>query len=119
MAKKGNEGWAFGFGLLAGVFLGLYLSSDRGRELRHRTREKIGDFSEELGEMAQQKFGQIASEVETVVEKGQAMVDKMGKSVKKSLEQSSNAADDVIADVKTRFQKGVDKAKKRLEEDES
>ena len=86
--------------------------------MRHRTREKIGDFSEELGEMAQQKFGKIASEVETVVEKGQAMVEKMGKSVKKSLEQSSNAADDVLDDVKSRFQKGIEKAKKRLEEEE-
>jgi gas vesicle protein len=114
MSKKNNSRWAFGLGLLAGALAGYYLNSNQGREWRRRTRQQVNEMTQEVSDRAREQFNQLTDKVEALTRKAQSYFDNLTHSAEEKVEKAKHAADEVAEEVKSSFQKGVDKARRKV-----
>ena len=115
MKDKTKDRLNFGLGLLAGVFLGYYISSDEGKELRKIARRQLDEISEQLGEKVQEQIGLISESVESALTKGRTYVEDATDSVHEEVDRSSDSAEDVLSSAKSSFFRGMEKARRRIE----
>lgn len=115
MKDKTKDRLNFGLGLLTGIFIGYYISSDEGKELRKIAQGQLDDISEQLGEKVQEQIGLISESVESALMRGQTYVEGATGSVQDEVERSSDSAEDVLSSAKSSFFRGMERARRRIE----
>ncbi len=115
MEDKTKDRINFGLGLVTGIFIGYYISSDEGKELRQIAQKRLDEISEELGEKVQEQIGLVSESVESAFLKGRSYVEEASDSVEGEIERSSESAEDVISSARSSFLKGMEKARRRVE----
>lgn len=115
MKDKTKDRLNFGLGLLTGIFIGYYISSDEGKELRKIAQRQLDDISEQLGEKVQEQIGLISESVESALMRGQTYVEGATGSVQDEVERSSDSAEDVLSSAKSSFFRGMERARRRIE----
>lgn len=115
MKDKTKDRLNFGLGLVAGIFIGYYISSEEGKELRKIARRQLEGISEQLGEKVQEQIGLITENVESALTKGQAYVEDASGSVQKEMDEGSDSAEDVLSSARNSFFRGMEKARRRIE----
>lgn len=108
------RGLFFLAGAASGLALGLYLHSDKGSALREQLTEHWEDLLENLGERAQEQFGELLSSLNAALEKGLLFVDDLEQQMEEGLETTGAEADDFMEDAEASFEQGMDRAKARL-----
>ena len=106
----------FGLGVLAGVALGYYLTSDEGKELRMQAQRRLEELSEELGEKFQEQIDSVASGVDAIFAKGQQYAQDVESSFKSEIDRTTESAEDVISGAKNSFMRGMERARRRMKE---
>lgn len=115
--RKGNL--SFGVGLLAGLFIGYYLVSEEGRQLRRNLQAKITDLGEDLEDKVQKTLGNAASEFSSAVKLGMDLV--QAPPAEEPFEEPEadepEHASSPIDNVRNDFLRGLEKARRRIAEE--
>ena len=113
-----KEGWALGFGLLAGIALGYYLNSNEGRAARRKAKVRFDEYGQQVYNQARERSGQLVDKAKTQIEQGKQWANETATNVKSTVtskaEELKNTASSSANTVKSSFQKGMDKAKANL-----
>lgn len=115
MEKETKNRLNFGLGILAGAFIGYYLASDEGKELRTKALKRLEELSEEMGEKFQEQIELIAAGVDAVFAKGQEYAEDVEAGFKSEMDKTTDSAEDVIAGARNSFMKGMERARRRME----
>jgi len=112
--RKGNL--SFGAGFVAGVFIGYYLVSPEGRQLRRSIRTKVMDLGEDLEDKLQQSVTGAIAEFGAAVNLGMHLVQtphlKEAASETQKTEPSSYKSP--VDEVRDNFVLGLEKARQRI-----
>ncbi len=116
MDNRGNERFLFLVGLLTGVGVGFFLTSERGKELRQQADQRLREFGDDVSTRAQHTAYSATQNVESALEQSKTYVDQFADSVKKGTDASAKAVDSIIDEARKNFISGLEKAQKVLEE---
>jgi hypothetical protein len=115
--RKGNL--SFGVGLVAGLFIGYYLMSEEGRQLRRNLQAKITDLGEDLEDKVQKTLGNAVSEFSSAVKLGMDLV--QAPEAEAPFEEpepdESEHAVSPIDHARNHFLRGLEKARRRIAEE--
>ena len=119
MNDQKNKTWiglAFGFGILAGGALGLYLNSDRGRKFRKEASKQVNEFGEKASVVAREKAHQFTDGVAHTVERSRQWVDEVSDRIVERMKHAEETAEDIVEDGMKKAKRTIAKKSKALEE---
>lgn len=117
MKDRTRERVALGLGLFAGVAMGLFLNSDKGRKIRKDAGEKAGELADKakdefnhLSEEARIRARKLSDEVTQAVSHGKEFVAHTGETFKEKAQWLRGTAEEKLDVVEKDFKAGVDYA---------
>lgn len=133
-----GKGWALGFGLLSGIAIGYYLNSNEGRSMQRKAKAQFDEYgnqvstktnelvgtaktrSQEYIDQAKTKTNDLTSQAKVKLEEGKQWANTQAENVKKTIDEKSEAAKTssktAVSDAQGSFQRGVNKAERKLDE---
>lgn len=116
MNQKNKDRLSFGLGLAAGLFVGYYLSSEEGQELRKRVQQRLLELSEDLGLRVQEQFDNLSEYLDAFLNKGEDMAEKVKETVSSGTEEAGEKAESFVADARSSFLRGMERARRTVEQ---
>ena len=113
--RKGNL--SFGVGLVAGLFIGYYLMSEEGRQLRRNLQAKITDLGEDLEGKVQETLGGAVSEFGSAVKLGMELVQAPPADEPAPEPEELPRDNSPIDKARNNFMRGLEKARRRIAEE--
>ena len=113
--RKGNL--SFGVGLIAGLFIGYYLVSAEGRQLRRKVQSRVLDLGEDLEDKIEETLGGAVAEFSSAVKMGMDLV--QATPANRPAPQAADAThdDSPIDQARNNFLRGLEKARQRIAEE--
>lgn len=130
--QSNNNNWKLLVGLAGGAALGWWLNTDKGREFRKNTGEKLNEFGNTVSETTQRQYANAAENVKSAIETGKEGLNNTLETGKKSLNETLevgktyatsiaetaksklnievNQVEDVIDEAESAFDRGARKA---------
>ncbi len=109
----------FGLGLIAGAALGYWLNSEKGKAFRKDVATMVGEYSDELSVMARENALKLSGNLSTAMEDGQHWVSGAKGKLKTSIHELADTAEHTVDDVADKLETGLEKARRRVEENAS
>lgn len=114
--ESNNSGWIFLAGLATGAVVGYLINTDRGREVRKEAATKAVEYGEQAKSFAADKYSSAASTVGSIIEKGKAYATEVSTNLLERIQRGSEEAQGAVEDAETAFQRGANRAKKKISE---
>ena len=143
--NSSGKGWALSFGLLAGIAVGYYLNSNEGRSMQRKAKAQFDEYGNQINTYSQQAKTKANELVETAKTKGQeylsdaktktndltaqakvkleegkqwanTQADQLKKNVDQKAQAASTTAQTTATDVQSSFNRGVNKAERKMDE---
>lgn len=116
MNQKNKDRLSFGLGLAAGLFVGYYLSSQEGQELRKRVQQRLLELSEDLGLRVQEQFDNLSEYLDAFLNKGEEMAEAAKENIAPEVEEAGENAGSFVADARSSFLRGMERARRTVEQ---
>ncbi|MEM9886093.1 MAG: YtxH domain-containing protein [Bacteroidota bacterium] len=109
MSNKKRRGLAFLLGAAAGATITYFLTTEEGKKWRKETIKRTREFSRRVSDQAQEQLDYIARSMETFVENRQEQAEDI-------VEKGSEKIAETSEKMESSFQRGMRKAKHRMEQ---
>lgn len=113
--RKGNL--SFGVGLVAGLFIGYYLVSEEGKQLRRTLQSKVLDLGDELEDKIEETLGGAVSEFSSAVKIGMDLVQAPPADYPAPEPEEAVHEDSPFDRARNNFLRGIEKARQRIAEE--
>ena len=107
--------FAIGAGLLAGGALGYYLASDEGKEMRDLATQKLNELEHEVKKVLNEQNEVINAKLKTAVDSSSEWLNQTQQQVNNQIQNAENTVEETKGIVENGFEKGVQKAKSKIE----
>ena len=143
--NSSGKGWTLGFGLLAGIAVGYYLNSNEGRSMQRKAKAQFDEYGNQINSYTEQaktkanelvdtaktkgqeylndakvKTNDLTAQAKVKLEQGKQWANERTEQVKQTVDQkakaTSDAASATASDVQSSFNRGVNKAERKMDE---
>ena len=109
-----SRGLTFLAGAAAGLALGYYLQSEKGKAFREQLGENLGDALDDLVEYGQEQIDELLKTLNLSLDKGFNFAEMIDAQFRENLGDVVEEAGDTLEDAESSFENGMDKAKNKL-----
>ncbi|MCB0562047.1 MAG: YtxH domain-containing protein [Phaeodactylibacter sp.] len=111
-----NNRRLFGFGILTGAAIGYWLNTDKGKAFRKDVATMVGEYSDEISALAKDNALKLGSNFSTAMEDGQTWVSGAKGKLKTSIHELADTVDHTVDEVAEKLETGLEKARKKVNE---
>ena len=111
-----NNRRLFGFGILTGAAIGYWLNTDKGKAFRKDVATMVGEYSDEISALAKDNALKLGSNFSTAMEDGQTWVSGAKGKLKTSIHELADTVDHTGDEVAEKLETGLEKARKKVNE---
>jgi len=117
---KNNEALEFSLGLLIGGVVGFYLSSDEGREMRHKAVGQIRKVEQEVRTKVSEKTEVVTEKLQDATIDAKHWASDLSETVKEKIgvlkDKMQDEVEETVEEVEEDFESGALKARRVIEE---
>ncbi|CAH1001364.1 hypothetical protein LEM8419_02265 [Neolewinella maritima] len=143
--NSSGKGWALGFGLLTGIAVGYYLNSNEGRSMQRKAKAQFDEYGNQVTTYTEQaktkgqelvetaktkgqeyltdakvKTNDLTAQAKVKLEEGKQWASKQAETVKETVDKkaaaTSDAAKSATSNLESSFNRGVNKAERKMDE---
>ena len=115
MSNSNNSNWKLAFGLLAGAAAVISLNSDKGRRVRQEFQEQAVDYKNQTTDYLQRQAENVGQYYEQGKQALASTVENVKQSISSTTEMVADAAHDQVATTESKVQKGISRAKRKVQ----
>jgi hypothetical protein len=114
MRENSNSGWKFWFGLACGIAAGYYLNTEKGRQLRRDTSERVNQWSQDVSERARTGYENFSTKAGEALERSKNYADRTRSTLKDKIHQAANAVENLVDRTEEGYERAADWAANKL-----